>query len=783
MTAKRGACIVIEGTDGSGKGTQFQLLKDRLTQAGYRVEAFDFPRYDEPSSYFVTQYLNGKYGSAEEVGPYTASLFYALDRYEAAQRLRQAIESGSVVLCNRFTGSSMAHQGTKFRNPEERRGYFIWLDNLEFEMLRIPRPDISFILRVPPDITEVLMDTKAPRTYTEHTRDLHEADKQHQQRAAEVYDDLAQLFPRDFQRIDCVRNEQLLDVETIHTMLWEKILPLLPQPDQLEMPMPAAADTTPVATASSRESHSTPDTAADPSSESNPTPEAAITNINGGVYAFTAAVSPEITAAVVASLSQGGGILSTRILQEFADAARRDNEVLRRSIQSYGDDSVQQLVSSHVVVPSASSLLAAVIERGRLATYVEPRQRRLRYEQKDHNGLYRYYMPLELEGDIAVQYRTHIDRIFDTYSSILPVLTAHLQERSGVPPQGRSAEWQAAMQQEAREILQGILPLATTTTVAIYGSAQALEHLIIRLAAHTLPEARTTGAALLAELRKTIPAFMESTDRPDRGGSVSAYRHNLHNSLAQLAAAHLQPAHAAESTAVQLTTVWPRNELDLVPDMLYDHANLPLRDLQAEVTRWPYARKLMTFEAYMGERLSRHERPGRALEKATYTWDLVCEYSTLHDLCRHRMVQNLAVQPLTPRHGYEIPDSVEAAGLGDEYEACFDTSLALYSLLQQAGHTEAAQYAVLRGHKQRWQVTYNAREAFHIHELRTSPYSTASVRLFVEQLHAKLAEVHPLLAEAMQFVGQAENPDLNRLAADRYTQFKASQTPPGPTAH
>jgi dTMP kinase len=127
MNTGNGVFIVIEGTDGSGKGTQFNRLAERLTGEGYDVATFDFPQYDQDSSHFVREYLNGKYGTAEEVGPYTGSLFYALDRYEAAPKIRKALEEGKVVLANRYVGSNMAHQGTKFRHAEERRGYFIWL--------------------------------------------------------------------------------------------------------------------------------------------------------------------------------------------------------------------------------------------------------------------------------------------------------------------------------------------------------------------------------------------------------------------------------------------------------------------------------------------------------------------------------------------------------------------------------------------------------------------------------------------------------------------------------
>lgn len=235
MNTARGVFVVIEGTDGSGKGTQFDLLAKRLEKEGFDVATFDFPQYDQPSSYFITQYLNGNYGTAEEVGPFAGSIFYALDRFEASSKIREALEEGKVVLANRYVGSNMAHQGTKFDFAEERRGYFIWLDNLEFEMFKIPRPSLSFVLRVPAETAYKLVGNKEKRCYTDKKRDIHEADINHLAKSVEVYDDLCELFPKDFVRIDCTRDDQLLDIGTIHDILWQKIEPLLPSQNEDEI--------------------------------------------------------------------------------------------------------------------------------------------------------------------------------------------------------------------------------------------------------------------------------------------------------------------------------------------------------------------------------------------------------------------------------------------------------------------------------------------------------------------------------------------------------------------
>lgn len=778
MERHKGTFIVIEGTDGSGKGTQFQLLADRLAEAGYDIATFDFPQYDKPSSYFVREYLNGKYGTADQVGPYTGSLFYALDRFEAANDIRAALDAGKVVLANRFVGSNMAHQGTKFQHAEERRGYFIWLDNLEFEMLRVPRPDVSFVLRVPAEIAQQLVDQKGERNYTDKKRDIHEADLSHLQRAVNVYDEMCELFPQDFSRVDCVRNNELLDIESVQELLWQRISPLLPPPPQLEMSTPKIA--------SARAKQPVEATiVSDPyvrqtkggryeiTDEGRAFLEQVVTNADSNVYAFNDKLGPMTIAAAMARLSRRGDDMRVTILDEFADQeGKKDEKLLKRVVTAYGDDSVQQLAGMHVVVEGASNLLTKLLEWGRLAAYLEQSTRYIYFDQKDEKGHYKFFTPDYLPKDIKKQYNKILSTIFDNYSDMAKKLTEYLQTQDTTPVDERDGAWRNAIRAQACDTIRPILPVSTMSTVGIYGSAQALESLIMHLMSEDLPEARAAGEKLLAEVRKIMPAFFERADKADRGGANIVYRATTKHNVAQLAHEYLPGNLAAESEAVQLTDVWPRNEFDLIPDMLYEHSNLPLREIRDEVSKWPYGRKADVFEAYMGERLNRRHRPGRALEKAHYSWDILCDYGIFRDLQRHRMVDDLAWQELTPRYGYEVPKLVEDAGLADQFEDCFDLSLKLHSILQAAGFTQEAQYATLLGHRMRWKVTYNAREAFHLHELRTSPQGHPGYRKLVQQMHSKLAEIHPMLAESMKFVGMGENPELNRLAAERYSQFK-----------
>ncbi|MEK7153557.1 MAG: FAD-dependent thymidylate synthase [Patescibacteria group bacterium] len=675
MNSGRGVFVVIEGTDGSGKGTQFKRLADRLAQEGYDVASFDFPQYELPSSYFVRQYLNGEYGTAEAVGPYTGSLFYALDRFEAAPKIREALEQGKVVLANRYVGSNMAHQGTKFRHAEERRGYFIWLDNLEFEILKLPRPTTSFVLRVPVEIAQSLVDQKGGRQYTDKKRDLYEADLEHLQKAVTVYDDMCQLFPKDFSRIDCTRDGKLLDIDTIHSILWQKIEPMLPAK-----------------------------------------------KMNRGKSVAAAVDPPAIT-----------------------DAPR-----VEPPRQEQPSHTSAQPPDMQFSLPRVSSLTAKKVEWGHLASFVEQADDNTAYEKKNEQGHYDYYVPPYFDAQLQEKYRAHMDQVFNLYSEMAGQLIEHLKNGGGAATLTQDAGWLSGLRLQATETVRAVLPVAAMAAIGIQGSAQALECVIVHLLSDALPEAYEAGKILLAEGRKTSPTFMEDIDLT---GDVT-YHTNNHKRLDALAKKYLPDQYADHQPAVQLTGMWPRNELDLIPDMLYEHSNLTIKELERLSSAWPYERKLEVFEAYIGQRLHRNQCPGRALEKAHYSWDVVSEFDTFRDLQRNRKVDDLGWQELTPRYGYKVPALIEEADLTDQFEACFDLSLRLHSIIQEAGYIQEAQYATLQGHTMRWKVTYNAREAFQLHELRSGPHNRQGVRKLVLAMHEKLREKHPLLGEAMKFIGE-----------------------------
>ncbi|MBI4225152.1 MAG: thymidylate kinase [Candidatus Sungbacteria bacterium] len=227
--AKKGKLIVLEGTDGSGKGTQLKLLATRFAKEKIPIATLAFPQYGQKSAGPIEEYLNGKYGSKpEDVSPYAASLLYAIDRFDAATKIRAWLARGKTVLLDRYVDSNAGHQGGKIRKESERNKFLAWLYDMEYHIMEIPKPDLVIILHIPAAISQKLVGRKTKRAYLKKgTHDAHERDITHLKNAEQSYLWLAKTHPKDHRIIECIEHGRLLPPETIHEKIWnnlEKIL-------------------------------------------------------------------------------------------------------------------------------------------------------------------------------------------------------------------------------------------------------------------------------------------------------------------------------------------------------------------------------------------------------------------------------------------------------------------------------------------------------------------------------------------------------------------------------
>lgn len=225
---KKGKLIVIEGIDGSGKKTQAGMLKARLEQLDVQCELISFPRYGEPPAYFIEKYLKpgSPYGSPQQVGPRRASIFYALDRYDASFFMKGLLSSGAFVVADRYFVSNAAHQGGKIADEKEREGFVQWLYDLEYGLFEIPKPDINIILTLPVDVASHRVLGKQARLYLDGkagAKDAHEEDLSHLLRAQEAYVWVAKKHPDEFRIIECVPGGGELTTEEVHKKIWNVV--------------------------------------------------------------------------------------------------------------------------------------------------------------------------------------------------------------------------------------------------------------------------------------------------------------------------------------------------------------------------------------------------------------------------------------------------------------------------------------------------------------------------------------------------------------------------------
>ncbi len=212
-TKQRGKLIVLDGTDGAGKTTQTQLLTETLREQGYNVEVADFPKYGSKSAGPLEEYLSGKYG---QLNPSASSIFYAVDRLDASKQLHDWLAEGKVVISNRYVTANAGHQGGKIADRTERLKFFKWLNNLEYNIFGIPKPDLNIILHVPAKVGQSRVKNRGKKT------DIHETDIKHLRNAEKVYLEIASLFPNT-RLVECANGGEMLTPKEVHNQIWEYV--------------------------------------------------------------------------------------------------------------------------------------------------------------------------------------------------------------------------------------------------------------------------------------------------------------------------------------------------------------------------------------------------------------------------------------------------------------------------------------------------------------------------------------------------------------------------------
>ncbi|MGI8596821.1 MAG: FAD-dependent thymidylate synthase, partial [Thermoleophilaceae bacterium] len=493
------------------------------------------------------------------------------------------------------------------------------------------------------------------------------------------------------------------------------------------------------------------------------------------VFALTG-LPETVKGALFARYSRYPGTLRRLFLDEFAGevtadgagaagpGAERAAQLYERIFLGYGDDSVAQLGGAHVACEWVSNVMTKLLQRGRLAAYLEQSTRYIAYDAPIPGGGYRYWR----DASLGPEYGRAMDALFDLYARALPITERWAADRFPRRDDEPDAAHRRSIRAKALDLLRGLLPAATLSHVGIFASGQAYEALLLRLAASPLPEARTIGEMMLPELQKVIPSFVTRVDRPDRGGRWADFLAERGQAAARVTARlgldRGSAGDAAEGPSVRLLSVQGTEE-DLLAGLLFEASASSEEDLRTAIGTMSSGQRAELIAELVGERENRRHRPGRGFEAVRYRFEVVSDYGAFRDLQRHRML-TVQWQALSPDLGAGVPEELESAGAADLYRRGLEASRAEHERLTAIGRPEVAAYALCLGYRIRYVLDLNAREAMQLVELRSGREGHPSYRAVAHEMHALVAGVHPSVAAAMSHVDTRAEPRLERIISE-----------------
>ncbi len=222
-----GKLIIIEAGDGSGKATQTKRLYERLKGNAYNVRKVSFPNYESPSSALIKMYLSGSFGErADDVNPYVASTFYAVDRFASFKtEWADFYEADGIVLADRYTTSNMVHQASKIKDSNERDTFMDWLSDFEFNLFQLPKPDLVIFLDMPPEFSRKLMEDRNNKFTGEAEKDIHESDEDH---LTDAYINAKAIADKyGWVQVPCTENGRIKSIDEIHELIYNKVKEIL----------------------------------------------------------------------------------------------------------------------------------------------------------------------------------------------------------------------------------------------------------------------------------------------------------------------------------------------------------------------------------------------------------------------------------------------------------------------------------------------------------------------------------------------------------------------------
>ncbi len=454
---------------------------------------------------------------------------------------------------------------------------------------------------------------------------------------------------------------------------------------------------------------------------------------------------------------------------EQSVAIKKAEEFYDRVLVGYGDDSVAELASAHIAIEDLSNIATKFIQDRRIG--LSPLEKSTRYvyfdQQRDGKWLY-YREPTIMQSNYADAYVATCDKLFETYAKLIPKISEWVMERN---PQGDATEraYKAATRAKTADILRGLLPTSTLTNMGAMGNGRAFEYLITRMYASDLQELRDIGSMMHSELGKVIPSFVKRAGEKygaEMQGYISTIEHNM-----QAIGRSLDHCNDA-GDKIELTSYDADAEKKIIAYILYQYSSQPLQELLKKAAAMPREEREKIIAAYVGQRQNRRQKPGRAFENTSYTFDLLANFGAYRDLQRHRVLTQTR-QLLNCRHGYTLPKEIIESGYEADYTDVMQLAKQTWEQINEKMPGQA-QYVVPFAYRIRWYFTLNLREAFHFCELRSMQQGHSDYRKIAQGMYTEINRVHPAFGKFMNFVDMKEY-GMERLESEKKLDKKLQE--------
>lgn len=456
---------------------------------------------------------------------------------------------------------------------------------------------------------------------------------------------------------------------------------------------------------------------------------------------------------------------------EQAAAIKKAQNFYDRILDGYGDDSIGELGGAHLAIENVSMLAAKWLEDSRIGgSPLEKSTRYIYFDQKVHGEYLFYREPILMTSAYRDIFINTSNMLFETYSKLIPPLTAMIDEKQPKDPAISKGAYTAALRAKVLDCLRGLLPAGTLTNMGVYGNGRFFEQLIHKMHCNNLAELQDIGKKMGDELAKAIPSFVRRADiNHHTHQSFSQFYEGIQNDL-RTVARQQGTLRRTRDQGVHLISYDADAVVKVAAALLFGASNYSLQDLVHHCQKLSEDEIARILDAGCTARETRRHKSPRALEHANFTFEIVADFGVYRDLHRHRMLTQER-QLLCCDYGFYVPQEIVGTSLEHEYVHAMHKAKEVYDTIASE-LPEEAQYVVPMAYHVRWYFQVNLRSLQWLCELRSQAAGHPNYRFVAQSMARQVCEAFPAFERFFKFVDY-EGYDLGRLGQEQRRGEKA----------